>query len=75
MAQCAASGEQFLEALLLLANFEPPYLDLRGDLPEAQTKENNEAAGKRAIECSSIAGISTHPNIYETLLGYDSRIK
>lgn len=75
MAKCAASGGQFLEALLLLASFEPEYTDFYGDLPETQAKENNEAARKKAMECAKVAGVSTKSSIYEMLLGYDSRIQ
>lgn len=74
LAKCAASGEQFLEALLLLVAYEPPYPGLKHKLNTKQLRVNNEAAKKRAMECAKVAGISTPPNIYAYLLGCDPLI-
>jgi len=69
IAKCAASGEQFLEAILLLARYEPPYENVKDGLTKAQKEKNKKAALKHAAKCAKIAGISGPPNIYETLLG------
>lgn len=73
MARCAVSGSAFLEAVLHLANFKPPYPDFR-NLSQSQQIENNRAAKNCAVECSEIAGVEVEGSIYHTLLGYDSRI-
>jgi hypothetical protein len=75
MARCASSGDKLLDALFLLMSHERPNADLFSDLTEKQRKENNRAAGLRAKECAKAAGVfSDKVNIYELLLGYDSRL-
>jgi len=73
IAYCAASGNCFLEAVLLLAGFEPPNPDIR-NLSKSQRIENNRAAGDLAIQCAKVANVSIPPNIYNELLGYDSSV-
>ena len=73
MAQCANSGSAFLDAVILVAGFTPPYEDVQG-LTESEIRANNSAAKALSVECARVAGIKGGPNIYETLLGYDSRI-
>ena len=73
MAQCANSGSAFLDAVILVAGFTPPYEDVQG-LTESEIRANNSAARALSVECARVAGIKGEPNIYETLLGYDSRI-
>jgi len=73
VAECAASGGNFLEAILFLASFKPPHPDFK-NLSREQQIENNQAAGSHATQCAKTAGISMSPNnIYEELLGYDPR--
>ena len=69
MAKCAISSEKFMEALLLLASFVPPYIDLYGDLPKDKAEKNNSAAYDIASKCALAAEISDEKNIYEMLLG------
>lgn len=69
VAKCAISSEKFMEALLLLAFFVPPHIDLYGNLPKDQVEKNNSAAYDMAAKCAIVAGISGNKNIYETLLG------
>ncbi len=75
IAQCAASGGRFLDSLILLASFELPYANLYVDLPVEYRIRNNEATYERALECAIVSGITTQPNIYKMVLGYNSRIK
>jgi hypothetical protein len=75
MATCASSGSKFLDALFMLMAYEPPHAGFSIKLTEKQKKGNNQAAGLRAKECAKAAGISSEKiNIYELLLGYDSRL-
>ncbi len=74
MCICATSGSLFLDALLKLAAFQYPHEDLYGNLPIEKAKENNNAAYTCAVECSRAAGVIAEGSIYQTLLGYDSRL-
>ena len=69
MAKCALSGERFLDALFLVASFEPPFFDLLGNLPEEKQHLNNKSALVTARECAEAAGIDKERNIYEMILG------
>ena len=70
---CAVSGERFLEAILLLADFEMPYLDsrLKNKITEKQSVANNLAAHKKAAECTKVAGLGKEATIFHLLLGCD----
>ncbi len=74
MEVCAVSGNRFLDALFLFAEYEAPFLEFKGNLTKEQLTMNNESARKRAIECAEAAGIPAKGSIYETLLGCDCRI-
>jgi len=70
----AISGDCFLDALILLASYQPPYESIPPtvELTEVQKVENNIAAHKHAIECAQAAGIDPSCcNLYEELIGLD----
>lgn len=67
--KCAASGEQFLNAMLVLAAFELPNSPFKGALTEKQKKENQDAAISCARLCAETAGIPSEEKIYGVLLG------
>jgi len=71
MAICAKSGSQFLDALMLLAEYEVQNANYSIAITKEQEIAKNEEVRKQAAKCAKAAGIMTPPNIYEMLLGYE----
>ncbi len=73
MSTLADSGEKFLDSLIRMAEIKLPHKGPFDKLSELEKTNNNDFILKYAQGCARIAGISLDANIYEILLGYESK--